>query len=643
MNNKKLARSSIYLFSIVPFVILILIAFIIIISTSGKILKKASDGNERVDAEDSAYQLPSFPGAEGFGSQTIGGRGGKVIEVTNLNASGPGSFKAAIEEKGPRIVVFKVGGTIRSNNHFVIRNPYITIAGQTAPGDGIMIRGAGLKIATHDVIVRGMRFRVGDDPNGPDSTSRDSLNISSFGMDEEIYNVIIDHSSFSWGVDENTSVWGDKSSDVTLSWNIISEGLHCSIHIDEGTDKPNCHSMGLLAGNLGKNISIHHNLFAHNRGRNPRFVALNGEIINNVVYNWGTEAVIVSKPNTSGSVTQKVDVIGNYFIPGADTRTASPQNRGIRITDSVSDNSRIYVKGNIGPNRLDTSSAEWNAVYEENTRSVYKSQNPVSASNIKVLNANDSLERVTEKAGAYLPKRDSVDVRIINDLKNKTGSVIDSQGEVGGWPVLRNGTSPIDRDHDGMPDEWESQNGLNSRNASDASETSPSGYTWIEEYINSFYGIPSTQTKELISNLNIRDRENDDNWKLLESIKKGDQAYGDRDYKISSLPGFINRVAWIRTAAESKKYTRNPLVTFKVTKDTVVYVAHDVRINPKPSWLRNYRDTKEDIVIDQTNPGTNVPTTFRVYSKNFSKGQTVSLGNNGDTSDLMYFIFVKER
>ena len=236
----------------------------------------------------SRAQIPAFPGAEGFGSFTPGGRGGKIIEVTNLNPTGKGSFRSACEASGPRIIIFRTGGTISLIKNIRIKNPYVTIAGQTAPGDGICIKGAAIIIETHDVILRGLRIRIGDDISGPNPENRDGIGIEN--KNNPPYNIIIDHCSISWAVDENVSVWY-ATHDITFQWCIISEALNKSIH-PKGS-----HSMGMLFGapegsvNRPKNISIHHNLFAHNQDRNPKIAGANFcEIINNVIYNFNEKS-----------------------------------------------------------------------------------------------------------------------------------------------------------------------------------------------------------------------------------------------------------------------------------------------------------------------------------------------------------------
>lgn len=250
--------------------------------------------------------VPAFPGAEGFGANSVGGRGGRVIEVTNLNDSGAGSFRTAVEASGARIVIFRVGGTLTLESELIVSNPYITIAGQTAPGDGITIRTApsntkaALRIETHDAIVRYIRFRRG--PSDIKTGSQDGFYIS------RSQNVILDHVSMSWGTDGVLDI-GSGSQDVTIQWSIISEGLHCSSH-DEG-----CHSTGtLLAGNV-TNISLHHNLWAHDRTRAPRIEGGLIDFVNNVIYNLvGTPGKFMADSSATRNI--EVNYVGNYFKLG---------------------------------------------------------------------------------------------------------------------------------------------------------------------------------------------------------------------------------------------------------------------------------------------------------------------------------------
>lgn len=407
---------------------------------------------------DVAAALPAFPGAEGFGSDTPGGRGGRVIEVTNLDASGTGSLRAALEASGSRIVVFRTGGTILLTSDITIRNPYITIAGQTAPGDGILIRGGAIRLATHDIVIRGLRIRVGDSSNGTTPTNRDAISIENSSSPP--YNIVIDHCSVSWALDENFVTWYEAH-DITFQWNITSEPL---TQVESG--------YGLLVGDYSTNVSVHHNLFASNPDRNPRIKpSTSAEVINNVIYNW----------SWYGTRTQgNSNIIGNYFKAGPGT--AGPP---ITVMDA---GQKVYVKDNIGPGRMSNTGDDWLLVDGSSTT---RSNLPVvTPSGIVIDDVTAVYEIVLSKAGAMIPSRDAVDKRIVESVRNNNGRYVSSQNSVGGWPALNSGTPPQDSDHDGIADNWELTHGLNPNSAGDGSQDRDGdGYTNVEEYINSFFPV----------------------------------------------------------------------------------------------------------------------------------------------------------
>ena len=452
--------------------------------------------------EISSAQIAAFPGAEGFGSTTPGGRRGRVIEVTNLNPDGVGSFRAACEAEGPRIIVFHTGGTITLTRNIVIRNPYLTIAGQTAPGDGICIRGAGMTITTHDVIIRGLRIRVGDDPNGPDPDNRDGIQIENGENVAGAHNIIIDHCSISWAIDENVASWYE-SHDVTFQWNIISEALRNSTH-PKGE-----HSMGMLIGPGSKRISIHHNLFAHNKDRNPLMGGGSNsqfggptecEIINNVIYNyyWGSTRFTKNLTPDASNLLSYNHIIGNYYKKSENTEF--DYGIMIREEDNVQD-TRIFVKSNIGLTRKDDYQDEWDIV---NGSVVFRANNPLfPTSGIVDDSPFDAYKMVLKSAGAIAPYRDPVDLRIIQSVNESTGTYIDSQFEIGGWPTLISGTPPIDSDHDGIPNNWEMAHGLNPQDPNDGkNDTDGDGYTNVEEYINEL--VPVGFEKNINAPQNLR-------------------------------------------------------------------------------------------------------------------------------------------
>jgi pectate lyase len=415
--------------------------------------------------------LPAFPGAEGYGSETHGGRGGRIIEVTNLNSSGPGSFREACEASGPRIVIFRTGGLINTTKTITIRNPFITIAGQTAPGGGICLGGGGyLSINTHDVIIRNIRVRVGDNPDGPAGDNRDGIGINHDSIPP--YNIILDHCSVSWGIDENIQLWY-PCHDITIQWCITSEALDSSLN-SEGP-----HSKGMIIGPGAERISIHHNLFAHNLERNPLIsVDTKTEMINNVIYNWGQRGLNLG--NCFPEHGEKSDVISNFFKKG-------PNSSGLSIEVSKCwINAKVYLKGNIGPGQQKESLDSWDLVYNTAGSQIKASESVLESARVTFQPALEAYELVLKYAGAVIPNRDPVDQRIVGDVRNLTGSIINSQNDVGGWPVYNSGTPPADTDHDGMPDGWEKDHRLDPNDYSDCNRTNlnSEGYTNIEVYIN---------------------------------------------------------------------------------------------------------------------------------------------------------------
>jgi len=430
--------------------------------------------SKSVDVDSTGLEAPgelaAFPGAEGFGAYSWGGRGNSVIQVTNLNASGAGSFRAACEASGARTIVFRTGGTIDIDSDIWITNPYITIAGQTAPGDGICLRGACLRIITHDVIIRYMRFRSGDEQPGPDPVNSDAVGIEHTTVAP--YNIIIDHCTISWAEDENFCTWYDPH-DITIQWCIISNALLRS-------DGEN--SYGMLLGETPTNISIHHNLFVHNSRRNP--LCQGGyssiEVVNNLLYNWGWEPISVES-ETGNPID--VNIVGNLGITGPDWETGWIA-RLIYLYPNLHANSDVYVSDNIGPYRTSSAQDEWDCVQGSISHQVLTHAFPPSGVRVDVV--DDVEELVLENAGAIIPYRDDLDADVIADVTAGTGTHIYSQTELGGWPTLAAGTPPTDTDSDGMPDTWETAQGLDINDASDRNDDADSdGYTNLEEYLNS--------------------------------------------------------------------------------------------------------------------------------------------------------------
>lgn len=453
-----------------------------------------------VQVQEEAY---AFPGAEGFGQFATGGRGGKVVLVTNLNDAGPGSLRAAIESSGPRIVVFRVSGNISLKSRRNINNSDITIAGQSAPGDGICIKDYPVVINTNNVIIRYMRFRMGDEAG----QEADALG----GRFQK--NVIIDHCSMSWSTDECVSFYANEN--TTVQWCIISESLKNSVHF-KGS-----HGYGGIWG--GKNASFHHNLLAHHDSRNPRLGEEAGkafaltdkvDLRNNVIYNWGGNSCY-------GGEAMNVNIVNCYYKPGPLTTKSSRiisidknKNEGTEVYDIWG---KFYIDGNYMEGSALATSDNWkNGVYNQfhgsyGTVPDSDKQNMRLGSphdigeNTKTHTAQEAYTKVLEYGGASLV-RDAVDTRVIDNVKNRTYSaegsnggskgIIDSQNDVGGWPELKGTDPPADSDGDGMPDDWEVLMKLDPELKNANGNELSSAYNNIEVYLNSLV--------EDITNLQIK-------------------------------------------------------------------------------------------------------------------------------------------
>jgi large repetitive protein len=409
--------------------------------------------------------LPAFPGAEGGGKYVSGGRGQEVYEVTTLEdyksseAPIPGSLRDAVSQSN-RTVVFRVGGTIRLKEKLRIAGSNLTIAGQTAPGDGITVTDYTTVVEADNVIIRYMRFRLGDRVPSEDDA---------FGFRNR-KNIIIDHSSFSWSVDEVLSMYNNYN--TTVQWSIIEESLLMSTH-EKGR-----HGYAGIWG--GSHASFLNNLVVHNLSRNPRFSGGDPvidivESTNNVIYNWGLFSAY-------GGEKGQYNLNNNYYKHGPNTY----YNVRNELFNEVSSSSQMFIEGNI---------LEGNdAVTADNWLGVHKVQDPASKLSQPVqveggyvpVSAQDAYQHVLAGAGAALPKRDAIDARVVQDVKNGTGQHINSLLEVGGYPdYLAVASTVVDQDHDGMDDAWEMANGLSPADPFDRNLTnlSPEGYTNLEVYL----------------------------------------------------------------------------------------------------------------------------------------------------------------
>lgn len=461
----------------------------------------------------------AFPGAQGGGAYSFGGRGGKVYVVTSLADSGPGTLREACEQGGARTIVFNTAGIIRLKSPLIIRAPYITIAGQTAPGDGVCVAGESIWINTHDVVIRYMRFRRGETNVG---RRDDAIGGNPIG------NIMIDHVSASWGLDENMSMYrhmyNDSTGKTEEKLGTVNLTIQNSI-FSEALDTWN-HAFGSTLG--GENATFMRNLWANNAGRNPS-IGWNGlfNFANNVVFNW------VHRSTDGGDYKATYNIINNYYKPGPLTpntplryRILKPESGRSKLPYVVF--GRAHVEGNIIEGNTEVTANNWSGGVQiegkdgelmdyEKAKPYFaamKVEKPFPMPPVSILPANQAFNFVLNNAGASLPKRDPVDTRIVEQVRTgkiitpknvklpstqfkhrrlpidsyKSGIITDIS-QVGGYPEYK-GKPYKDSDSDGMPDEWETQNGLNPQDASDASlDKNNDGYTSIEDYLNGVVAI----------------------------------------------------------------------------------------------------------------------------------------------------------
>ncbi len=499
-----------------------------------------------------AQELLAFPGAEGFGRFTTGGRGGKVYHVTNLNDSGTGSLRWACSQPGPRTIVFDVSGTIQLTKALKL-STNTTLAGQTAPGDGICIAGYQVTLNKNN-IVRYLRFRPGDENAG----EHDGLG----AMDSE--NIIVDHCSVSWSVDECLSVYGSKN--FTVQWCISSQSLNQSTH-----EKGN-HGYG---GNWGgSGASYHHNLIAHHVSRTPRLGPRPGtqtdermDMRNNVIYNWTGNGCY-------GGEGMNINIVNNYYKPGPGTPSGVKGMRiasiNIRTSEYTKHNTsspnqwdvmwhvwgKYYVDGNVNTQYPTVTQDNWtygiynqisnssnDNTYTAVTKDTMRLSLPITYEAVTTHTAEIAYERVLDYVGASL-HRDSLDEIIIRDVRNgqatftasgNTAGIINHPSDVSGdgwekWPTLTQAEAPVDSDGDGMPDTWEDANGLNKNDATDGNQKAANGYTNLEVYLNA-----------LVADITEKQNAGGEVWSGqqttdIEGISISPHATSQRYYTLQGLP-----------------------------------------------------------------------------------------------------------
>lgn len=442
----------------------------------------ARGGAQPVSAALPDGRLLAFPSAEGFGAGAIGGRGGKAIYVTNINEAGKGSLRACVEASGPRTCIFRISGTITlKNSSLKVTNPFLTIAGETAPGGGIALRNGprqirpSLEILTHDVIVRHVRVRPG--PHAVEACCSGAIGLYT----AEAHDIILDHISASWGSDE--TIDAEEATNVTFQWGIVSEPL-----LDGGPGKSG-RARNMLFTKSG-NVSIHHSLFAMGRFRNPQikpgYENAVADVVNNVLYSPEWEYVVSFGDEWSAV---RANMVGNYKIAGTSidsdrlVHLFKESGRGLSIY--AADNfDETYMPGPDSDPREALESSDWSAMAADR----------FDAPPVRTTAPAIAYGEVLAGAGATKPKRDAADIRVVQAVKNRTGALlVNNPEDVGGWPALQKGQPYSDLDRDGVSDAWERSNGMNLNDAKDgAKDFDGDGWTNLEEFLHFLAGDPAS-------------------------------------------------------------------------------------------------------------------------------------------------------
>jgi pectate lyase len=404
--------------------------------------------------------VPAFPGAEGFGANTTGGRGGKVIFVENLNDSGPGSLREALETRGPRYILFKVSGVIELEKSLEIRRGDVTIAGQSAPGDGICIKNFDSRISAKNVVVRHIRFRPGDEPAAALKERGRNFEPDALTIARPSSDVIVDHCSASWSTDECLTVSGEGITNVTVQWCIISESLN------QGAHHKGNHGFGSLIRTNG-NVTYHHNLYAHHRSRCPR-PGTYGD--GSILFDFRNNVVFDGNGYSAGEPT-RLNYVGNYI--------RKPNGPAFKIGG---DATAMFQTANYQEDAGEKNDDFWQLVPE--VKPVNMRDEAFEVASVTTDSADNAYEAVLESAGATLPKRDAVDARVVQEVRDGKVGLVNSQAEVGGWPAYRSEKTPKDSDNDGMPDEWEAEHGLKPNRADHNGDADGDGYPNLEEWLN---------------------------------------------------------------------------------------------------------------------------------------------------------------
>ncbi len=538
-------------------------------------------------------QVPAFPGAEGGGAVSQGGRGGKIIEVTNLNDSGPGSLRAALLTKGKRTVVFRVGGIIDLQKRIDVYEPYLTIAGQTAPGGGVLIKGNDINIHTHDVVIRYVKYRTGRRSDGGTSHT--------FFIRDGARDIIVDHCSLSWAEDECFTAYAisKPTGNVTLSWSYVSEGI-------QGSGGHNSHAAGPIVGSASRadlftNFSLHHSLMSHHMFRFPYLKISNGEVINTIAYDWLYAACVIE-----GGVT--VDLIGNQYKLGNSYAYGSPYadyDGGIIIKGFDGDNgdrgpvglASIFIENNLDHKyQQDPKADNWNMFkyidhdkndqgalplslrrYTRQTFSEYPvTVHPVTEAQTLILEYGGAYQRLDEN-GAWVVNRDVVDQRLIQQFLAGTGGLMAEPSDVGGWPMIDQGTPYPDEDRDGMSDVWEIANGLDKNDAADGNQDADGdGYTNVEEFLNGTPPIVSSPSG-LTYTIRARGLQGTERMALLIGGQTAQSWTVSKKMQNYSYTG--SQSGAVRVAITNDQGVNHDLVVDKLTVDGTVYQAEAQAVN----------------------------------------------------------------
>lgn len=564
------------------------------------------------------YAQPlAFPGAEGYGKYTQGGRSGIVLYVNNLNDSGTGSLRDALTSESykgkKRTIVFSVSGNIALKSTIEIKyDSYITIAGQTAPGDGICIKDFPIKIGDcHDITIRYLRFRIGDEQDCGSATGCDDLDALSV---RKSYNIILDHCSLGWSIDDVLDLT------VTTGYSTVQ---YCLLHEPLKNSKHSKGAHGYIAGWDGSSYgdgsvlgggSYHHNLLVSGASRTPRldkYAGDNGErdiidIVNNVIYNW-------SGNGAYGGENADVNWQNNYYKYGPSTTNKTQ-------IFLPGDTCRMYVDGNYMDGSKFVTADNSKGIRTESTFMTVQEllfEKPYNVWFIEMQTAEDAFESVLKQAGAFLPKRDMVDKRIVNDVLNRTGKIIDSPSEVGGWPDLLSTDAPLDTDKDGMPDLWEDNMGLNKNDPTDRNTIEANAYTMLEVYLNSIefnYAVTGIQFSNAGENdlrigwsdtyigedgFIIEKSTDGLNYSYLDSLAKNVTEYIDSTQ--SAIPNLYYRIVAFQnsivTPYPSTDYIENASIEIISPKDIFVgdTVQMVVELKPENSYNRAIKwDVREE-------------------------------------------------